>query len=71
MAARCSPARSPGRLGGGWHDLVLLPDGVVGIAVGGLPGRGPGAAAVTGQMRAGLRRAPGASPSRAWTTWSG
>ncbi|WP_424888154.1 PP2C family protein-serine/threonine phosphatase [Streptomyces sp. XH2] len=45
-----------GPLGGGdWYDALPLPEGALGLAVGGVSGSGPGAVAAMGRMRASLR----------------
>ncbi|MEH6377451.1 PP2C family protein-serine/threonine phosphatase [Streptomyces sp. KLMMK] len=45
-----------GPLGGGdWYDALPLPEGALGLAVGGVGGSGPGAVAAMGRLRASLR----------------
>ncbi|MCF3100292.1 SpoIIE family protein phosphatase [Streptomyces roseoverticillatus] len=45
-----------GPLGGGdWYDALPLPEGALGLAVGGVSDSGPGAVAAVGRMRASLR----------------
>ncbi|PSJ29492.1 phosphatase [Streptosporangium nondiastaticum] len=45
-----------GPLGGGdWYDALPLPEGALGLTVGGVSGSGPGAVAAMGRMRASLR----------------
>ncbi|MET9414971.1 PP2C family protein-serine/threonine phosphatase [Streptomyces klenkii] len=45
-----------GPLGGGdWYDALPLPEGALGLAVGGVSGSGPGAVAAMGRLRASLR----------------
>ncbi|MFV2119062.1 PP2C family protein-serine/threonine phosphatase [Streptomyces sp. Act-28] len=45
-----------GVLGGGdWYDVLPLPEGALGLAVGSVSGTGPGALAATGRLRASLR----------------
>jgi anti-sigma regulatory factor (Ser/Thr protein kinase)/putative methionine-R-sulfoxide reductase with GAF domain len=62
-AARYLPARD--EVGGDWYDVVDLPGGSVGLAIGDVAGHGLRAAALMGQLRTGLRayalegRAPG------------
>ncbi|GAA0386550.1 PP2C family protein-serine/threonine phosphatase [Streptomyces luteireticuli] len=41
--------------GGDWYDALPLPEGALGLAVGGITGSGPGALAATGRLRASLR----------------
>ncbi|PHQ50595.1 phosphatase [Streptomyces cinnamoneus] len=41
--------------GGDWYDALPLPDGALGLAIGGITGSGPGAVAATGRLRASLR----------------
>ncbi|MEU7165731.1 PP2C family protein-serine/threonine phosphatase [Streptomyces morookaense] len=41
--------------GGDWYDALPLPEGALGIAVGGISGSGPGAVAAMGRLRASLR----------------
>ncbi|CAG7651037.1 PP2C family protein-serine/threonine phosphatase [Actinacidiphila bryophytorum] len=69
LAAETLPARLPrvpgvrmavrhgtGPLGGGdWYDALPLPEGALGLAVGGVTGAGPGAVAAMGRLRASLR----------------
>lgn len=43
------------RGGGDWYDALPLPEGALGLAVGGVTGRGPGAVAAMGRLRASLR----------------
>jgi anti-sigma regulatory factor (Ser/Thr protein kinase)/putative methionine-R-sulfoxide reductase with GAF domain len=52
-AARYLPARD--EVGGDWYDVIDLPGGHVGIAIGDVAGHGLRAAALMGQLRAGLR----------------
>ena len=42
-------------VGGDWYDVFLLPDGRVSVVLGDVAGHGLGAAAVTAQLRHGLR----------------
>nr|WP_063278430.1 PP2C family protein-serine/threonine phosphatase [Streptomyces roseifaciens] len=45
-----------GPLGGGdWYDALPLPEGALGLAVGGVSGSGPSAVAAMGRLRASLR----------------
>ena len=55
LAARYLPAADDTRVGGDWYDVVLLPHGRVGVAIGDVVSRGVRAAAVMGQMRTALR----------------
>nr|WP_229322711.1 PP2C family protein-serine/threonine phosphatase [Streptomyces sp. UNOC14_S4] len=41
--------------GGDWYDALPLPEGALGLAVGGVSGTGPGAVAAMGRLRASLR----------------
>jgi hypothetical protein len=43
------------RGGGDWFDALPLPEGALGLAVGGVTGAGPGAVAAMGRLRASLR----------------
>lgn len=43
------------RGGGDWYDALPLPEGALGLAVGGVTGAGPGAIAAMGRLRASLR----------------
>jgi len=53
IAARYLPARS--EIGGDWYDVVELPEGRIGVAIGDVAGHGVAAAALMGQLRIGLR----------------
>lgn len=53
-AARYVPSETA-RIGGDWYDLLALPDGAVGLAVGDVMGHGVNAAAAMGQLRSILR----------------
>ncbi|HEX8645894.1 MAG TPA: SpoIIE family protein phosphatase [Thermoleophilaceae bacterium] len=55
MAARYLPAADDTHVGGDWYDVVPLPQGRVGVAIGDVVSRGVRAAAVMGQMRTALR----------------
>jgi GAF domain-containing protein/anti-sigma regulatory factor (Ser/Thr protein kinase) len=55
MAARYLPGADDTHVGGDWYDVVLLPRGRVGLAIGDVVSRGVRAAAVMGQMRIALR----------------
>ena len=52
-AARYLPARD--EVGGDWYDVLALPGGRIGLAIGDVAGHGVRAAALMGQMRAALR----------------
>jgi len=41
--------------GGDWYDALPLPEGALGITVGGVTGKGPGTVAAMGRLRASLR----------------
>ncbi|SDN79827.1 Serine phosphatase RsbU, regulator of sigma subunit [Klenkia soli] len=51
FAVRYEPAASALEVGGDWYDVVELADGVFGVVVGDVVGRGLPAAAVMGQLR--------------------
>jgi anti-sigma regulatory factor (Ser/Thr protein kinase)/putative methionine-R-sulfoxide reductase with GAF domain len=53
VAARYLPAR--GEVGGDWYDVIELPRGQVGVAIGDVVGHGIRAAALMGQLRTALR----------------
>ncbi|HLN16901.1 MAG TPA: SpoIIE family protein phosphatase [Acidimicrobiales bacterium] len=55
MTARYLPATSADEAGGDWYDVVALPDGKVGLAVGDVQGHDGAAALVMGQLRNALR----------------
>jgi serine phosphatase RsbU (regulator of sigma subunit)/anti-sigma regulatory factor (Ser/Thr protein kinase) len=52
-AARYLPARD--EVGGDWYDVIELPRGLVGFAIGDVAGHGVRAASLMGQLRTGLR----------------
>ncbi len=54
-AARYVPGVDGLEVGGDWYDVVPLADGRIGLVLGDVMGRGVRAAAVMGQLRAGLR----------------
>lgn len=57
-AARYLPAAGEGvEAGGDWYEVIRLPGGRAGVAVGDVVGRGARAAAVMGQLRSALRMA--------------
>lgn len=51
FAVHYEPATGTLEVGGDWYDVVDLPDGLVGVVVGDVVGRGLAAAAVMGQLR--------------------
>ncbi len=51
LAARYYPGAAGSDVGGDWYDVLPLPDGDIGIAVGDVMGRGVEAAALMGQLR--------------------
>ena len=53
VAARYLPARD--EVGGDWYDVIELPRGLVGLAIGDVVGHGVRAAALMGQLRTSLR----------------
>ena len=55
LAARYVPATTDLRIGGDWYDVVPLPGGLVGLAVGDVAGHGLPAAATMVQVRTALR----------------
>ncbi|HYJ74900.1 MAG TPA: SpoIIE family protein phosphatase [Kineosporiaceae bacterium] len=55
LAARYLPSAHSGQVGGDWYDVLTLPDGDVGVAVGDVAGHDVAAAAGMGQLRAVLR----------------
>jgi serine phosphatase RsbU (regulator of sigma subunit) len=55
LAARYLPSSLAGQVGGDWYDVLALPDGNVGVAVGDVAGHDLTAAAAMGQLRAVLR----------------
>jgi anti-sigma regulatory factor (Ser/Thr protein kinase)/putative methionine-R-sulfoxide reductase with GAF domain len=64
IAARYLPARD--EVGGDWYDMIELPGGQIGIAIGDVVGHGLAAAALMGQLRTALRAyaLDGNSPGR-------
>lgn len=54
-AARYLPSDTAGEVGGDWYDLLHLPDGAVGVAIGDVMGHDITAAAAMGQFRSVLR----------------
>ena len=55
MAARYVPATADIQVGGDWYDVIQLPDGLIGLAIGDVAGHGLQAAATMGQVRMALR----------------
>jgi len=55
MAARYQAGGPDVEVGGDWYDVIPLPTGQLGIAMGDVVGRGERAAALMGQLRAGVR----------------
>lgn len=55
IAARYEPSGAVGRVGGDWYDVLQLPGGRVGLAMGDVAGHGLGAAALMGQLSSALR----------------
>jgi anti-sigma regulatory factor (Ser/Thr protein kinase)/putative methionine-R-sulfoxide reductase with GAF domain len=53
VAARYLPARD--QVGGDWYDVIELPRGLLGLAIGDVVGHGLKAAALMGQLRTALR----------------
>ena len=55
IAARYVPATADLQVGGDWYDVMPLPDGLVGLAIGDVAGHGLHAAATMVQVRMALR----------------
>ena len=55
IAARYVPATGGMEIGGDWYDVVSLPRGAVGLAIGDVAGHGLRAASTMGQLRMALR----------------
>ena len=55
MSARYIPGGAGADVGGDWYDVVPLPDGRIGVAIGDVAGHGLRAAALMGQLRNSLR----------------
>jgi integral membrane sensor domain MASE1/anti-sigma regulatory factor (Ser/Thr protein kinase) len=55
LAARYVPASADMEVGGDWYDVVQLPNGQVGMAIGDVAGHGLRAASTMAQLRMGLR----------------
>jgi integral membrane sensor domain MASE1/anti-sigma regulatory factor (Ser/Thr protein kinase) len=65
LAARYVPAGADMAVGGDWYDVVELPSGHVGLAIGDVAGHGPRAASTMGQLRMALRAYALEAPSPA------
>ncbi|MCW2605718.1 MAG: hypothetical protein JWO60_411 [Frankiales bacterium] len=63
FAHRYLPGTEGSDVGGDWYDVLPLPGGLVGLAIGDVMGRGVEAAAVMGQLRAALRAYAMVEPS--------
>jgi PAS domain S-box-containing protein len=55
LAAHYVPASTEADVGGDWYDVIPLPNGHLGVAIGDVAGHGLRAAAVMGQLRMALR----------------
>jgi phosphoserine phosphatase RsbU/P len=55
LAARYLPASDEVGVGGDWYDVIALPDGRLGVAIGDVVGKGARAAAYMGELRSALR----------------
>jgi serine phosphatase RsbU (regulator of sigma subunit) len=55
VAARYLPANDQAQVGGDWYDVLALPDGSIGLAIGDVMGHDLEAAAAMGQLRSVLR----------------
>ena len=55
LAARYVPATADVQIGGDWYDVVQLPDGLLGLAIGDVAGHGLQAASTMVQVRTALR----------------
>jgi serine phosphatase RsbU (regulator of sigma subunit)/integral membrane sensor domain MASE1/anti-sigma regulatory factor (Ser/Thr protein kinase) len=55
LAVRYVPATADVQVGGDWYDVVQLPGGLIGLAIGDVAGHGLTAAATMGQIRMALR----------------
>jgi serine phosphatase RsbU (regulator of sigma subunit)/integral membrane sensor domain MASE1/anti-sigma regulatory factor (Ser/Thr protein kinase) len=65
LSARYVPATSDVRVGGDWHDLLALRDGLIGIVIGDVAGHGVQAAAAMAQVRMAVRAYAVQDPSPA------
>lgn len=73
LAARYLPSSNVAEIGGDWYDVLRLPDGAVGLAVGDVMGHDLTAAAAMGQLRSVLRSYAweGTARPRCSTVWTG
>ncbi len=55
VASRYLPGVTAARVGGDWYDVLVLPDGAVGVAIGDVMGHDLAAAASMGQLRSVLQ----------------
>ena len=55
LAARYVPATADMQVGGDWYDVIQLPGGLIGLAIGDVAGHGLSAAATMGQLRMAVR----------------
>lgn len=55
LAARYKPSERLAQVGGDWYDVIQLPDGGLGVAIGDVVGHGVGAATLMAELRAALR----------------
>ena len=62
LAARYVPATADMEVGGDWYDVVPLPDGHLGLAIGDVAGHGLRAASTMGQLRMALDQYTGVAP---------
>lgn len=65
LAARYQPAGREEQVGGDWFDGWSLPDGRLALVIGDVVGKGLGAAAATGRLRASIRALASGDPSPA------
>jgi serine phosphatase RsbU (regulator of sigma subunit)/anti-sigma regulatory factor (Ser/Thr protein kinase) len=55
LAARYRPSERLAQVGGDWYDVIQLPDGGLGVAIGDVVGHGVGAATMMAELRSALR----------------
>jgi serine phosphatase RsbU (regulator of sigma subunit)/anti-sigma regulatory factor (Ser/Thr protein kinase) len=55
VAARYRPAAAEAGVGGDWYDVIPIPGGAAGLAMGDVAGKGLGAASMVGRLRSALR----------------
>jgi phosphoserine phosphatase RsbU/P len=67
LAARYLPASNDTGVGGDWYDVIALPEGRVGVAIGDVVGKGAQAAAYMGELRSALRAYALEGLGPAWT----